>query len=120
MSDSVFTSNYKPSGELQGDTRAMPDRGTSTGMTGVATDFGGYSIDVDATNRMGAADGTSSNPMEQDRARDANLTSGGAHTTVAGNRMSGTDSDPMAECYVDDPAFGPAPGDAAEDRGEGY
>jgi hypothetical protein len=34
--------------------------------------------------------------------------------------LTGTDSDPMAECYVDDPTFGAAKGDAAEDRAEGY
>ena len=46
-------SNYKPSGELQGDTKAMPDRGTSTGMTGLDTHSEGMSLDQDATNAMG-------------------------------------------------------------------
>jgi hypothetical protein len=34
--------------------------------------------------------------------------------------LTGTDSDPMDECYPDDPTFGPAKGDAAEDKAEGY
>ena len=86
MSDS----NYKPDGTgvVMGDTKPMPDRGTSTGMTGFATETGGMSLDVDATNSLG--------------------------------KMSGTDSDPAAECYADDPTFGPAPGDAAEDAKEKY
>ena len=80
-------SNYRPSGELQGDTKAMPDRGTSTGMSG-NTDMGGMSINPDATNSMGSI-------------------------------KSACKSDPMGEDSVDDPTFGPAPGDAAEDRAEG-
>ncbi len=82
-------SNYIPSGELQGDTKAMPDRGTTTGMSGQPTDFGGMSIDPDATNSQGSITGA-------------------------------TKSDPMGECFSDDPTFGPAPGDAAEDKAEGY
>jgi hypothetical protein len=83
-------SNYKPDGTgvVMGDRKPVPDRGTSTGMTGIKTDTGGYSIDVDATNSLG--------------------------------KMSGTGSDPMDECYADDPTFGPAPGDRAEDAKEGY
>ena len=50
MSDS----NYKPSGELQGDTKAMPDRGTSTGMTGPEPVLDGMSLDQDATNYIGS------------------------------------------------------------------
>lgn len=34
--------------------------------------------------------------------------------------LTGTGSDPMEEDRADDPAFGPAPGDAAEDKAEGY
>lgn len=41
---------YTPSGELQGDTRAMPDRGTSTGVT----DSYGADLGADATNREGS------------------------------------------------------------------
>jgi len=52
---------YVPNGELQGDTKAMPDRGTSTGVAGnVATE--GMSLERDATNRRGSAK-TSPDPM---------------------------------------------------------
>lgn len=43
--------NYIPSGTLQGDDKAMPDRGTSTGMNG---DTYGADLSVDATNRIGS------------------------------------------------------------------
>jgi hypothetical protein len=60
-------SNYKPSGELQGDTKAMPDRGTRTGMTGYNTHSEGKNLDTDAINRIGGISGsTKSNPAEQD------------------------------------------------------
>jgi hypothetical protein len=39
---------YCPNGELQGDTKPMPDRGTSTGVT----DTYGADIGQDATNTM--------------------------------------------------------------------
>ena len=54
-------SNYIPSGDLQGDTKAMPDRGTSTGMNGDT-----YEADLapDATNRIvGISGSTKSDPM---------------------------------------------------------
>lgn len=44
-------SNYRPSGELQGDTKAMPNRGTKTGMNG---DTYGADLSGDATNRIGS------------------------------------------------------------------
>lgn len=83
MSDS----NYKPDGTgvVMGDTRAMPDRGTGTGMTGFDLQDGGMSLDQSATNSMGKISGA-------------------------------TQSDPAAECHADDPTFGPAKGDAAEDK----
>lgn len=46
--------NYKPSGDLQGDTKAMPDRGTKTGMNG---DTYGANCSPDATNRHGGMGG---------------------------------------------------------------
>lgn len=82
-------SNYRPSGELQGDARAMPDRGNGTGMSGQPTDMGGMSINPDATNSIGSMTGDCK-------------------------------SDPMDECCVNDPTFGPAPGDSEEDKKEGY
>ncbi len=60
------TDMYKPSGELQGDTSAMPDRGTSTGFYGDAqTD--GRSTDQSATNVLGSITGsTKSDDPSQD------------------------------------------------------
>jgi hypothetical protein len=78
---------YTPSGELQGDDSAMPDRGTSTGMNS-GTMLDGRSLDQSATNSLGSITGS-------------------------------TKSDPMMEGEVDDPTFGPAKGDRAEDMAEG-
>jgi hypothetical protein len=49
-------SNYRPTGELQGDSKPMPDRGTGTGMT-PNQQLGGMSTDRDAVNRMGGMGG---------------------------------------------------------------
>ena len=43
---------YKPSGELQGDNRPMPSRGTGTGSN-VNSQTLGMSIEQDAVNRIG-------------------------------------------------------------------
>jgi hypothetical protein len=45
---------------VRGDTKAMPDKGTSTGMNG---DTYGASLDQSATNRKGSFD-ASSDPMD--------------------------------------------------------
>lgn len=42
-----------PDGSLRGDTKSMPDRGTSTGM-GDNAQTEGMSLDLDATNSMGS------------------------------------------------------------------
>jgi hypothetical protein len=55
--------NYRPSGDLQGDTKAMPDRGTGTGMDG---DSYGASLSPDAINRTGGMGGAAkSDPAER-------------------------------------------------------
>lgn len=41
--------NYKPNGEVQGDSRSIPDRGVSTGVS----DTYGADLSGDATNRTG-------------------------------------------------------------------
>ena len=57
---------YKPTGELQGDTRPMPNRGTETGMTGQNTHCMGTDKGVDATNsRSGLKSHTGSDPMDR-------------------------------------------------------
>lgn len=55
MSDS----NYKPDGTgvVMGDRKAMPDKGTSTGMTGYDTHGEGVSLDQSATNTIGKITG---------------------------------------------------------------
>lgn len=58
--------HYRPSGHLQGDDRPMPDRGTSTGMTGHATHTDGMGLGADDTNRLGAmGSATKSDPAEK-------------------------------------------------------
>jgi hypothetical protein len=57
------TDMYKPSGDLQGDTSAMPDRGTSTGMVD-NTDLGGMSLDPSATNSKGGIGGSTKSDDE--------------------------------------------------------
>lgn len=56
--------NYRPTGDLQGDTKPLPDRGTRTGVT----DTYGASLDQDSTNRLrGISGGTRSDaPFERD------------------------------------------------------
>jgi hypothetical protein len=51
---------YHPTGELQGDDKALPDRGTSVGHTG-KTEAAGIDHDqsCEATNRIGSIKGTS-------------------------------------------------------------
>lgn len=59
--------NYKPDGKgvVMGDTRGLPDRGTSTGWHGADPMLGGASTDPDATNSMGSIKGaTRSDPFE--------------------------------------------------------
>lgn len=51
----------RPTGQLQGDDRAMPDRGTSTGFNG---DTYGADTSPTSTNRMG---GISSHTQSHDR-----------------------------------------------------
>jgi hypothetical protein len=52
-------SNYKPDGTgvVMGDTKAMPDRGSSTGMTGFELQDEGMSLDPEATNTIGKITG---------------------------------------------------------------
>lgn len=57
--------NYKPTGDLQGDTKAMPDRGTTTGLNG---DTYGADLSQDATNRQGSVS-TKSDPWDQTMSR---------------------------------------------------
>lgn len=66
----VSESNYIPSGQLQGDTKAMPDRGTGTGMNGDS-----YEADLNdtATNRISGISGATKSdaPFDNDPDGDA-------------------------------------------------
>lgn len=60
--------NYIPNGSLQGDTKSMPDRGTSTGMNG---DDYGADLSQDSTNRIvGIGGATKSDPWQEDAVDD--------------------------------------------------
>jgi len=50
----VSDQTYRPSGELQGDTKTISDRGTGTGFASNPVTQG-RSMDQDATNRIGSA-----------------------------------------------------------------
>lgn len=52
MSDTNNRPNQDAS--LRGDTKPMPDRGSMTGTTGYDMNLDGASLDMDATNRLGA------------------------------------------------------------------
>ena len=51
---------YKPTGELQGDDRAMPDRGTASGVT----DTYGADLSLKAINRKGRFNAVSDMPFD--------------------------------------------------------
>jgi hypothetical protein len=53
--------NYRPTGELQGDTKPFADKGTGTGMNG---DTYGASLDQDATNSTGMGSAAKSDGKE--------------------------------------------------------
>lgn len=54
---------YIPNGSLQGDSKAIPDRGTARGVT----DTYGADLSGDATNRMGSiTSATKSDPWDED------------------------------------------------------
>lgn len=58
------TECYMPTGELQGDSRPMPNRGTGTGMNG---DTYGADLSQSATNRtVGIKGSTKSDPHGMD------------------------------------------------------
>lgn len=55
---------YKPNGTLQGDSKSMPDRGTSTGSSG---DTYGADTNQDATNSTGKIGGASKSDASEQR-----------------------------------------------------
>lgn len=99
------------SGVVRGDSKAMPDRGTGTGMTGLPTFSDGRGFGSDDTNSMGSVGDTGSDSMFARHNRDDNLGGTDAKSGGTGSGMSGTGSDQMFETEPDDPTFGPAKGD---------
>lgn len=53
--------NYRPSGELQGDSKPLPNRGTGTGVT----DTYGADLSPTARNRKGRIKGAGSDPADE-------------------------------------------------------
>lgn len=101
-------------GVVRGDDKAMPDRGTSTGLVGMGAPYGA-SIDMNATNAKGSAH------MEGDPAElcypkgdaDMRFTSSGHGTPDPGSHFH-VGSDPMAEVMPDNPKGSPDPDEGDE------
>jgi len=93
-------------GVVRGDSKAMPNRGTSTGMVGKGEPYGA-SVDQNATNRMGGFS-ADSDPMMKEWADDERQTIGPRHDPEYGKRMGGTGSDPMMDTTPGDEGM---PGD---------
>lgn len=51
-------------GSLRGDSKGMPDRGTSTGWHGADPQLDGRSTDTDSTNSMGGIGGATKSDSE--------------------------------------------------------
>lgn len=87
--------NKMPSGEIQGDDRPLPDRGTGTGMN-PATFSQGRSMDRDATNSMGSAH-VSPDEMYRRSGIDQQKRAGSGASPNSGGSAIGseTDSDDM-------------------------
>jgi hypothetical protein len=100
-------------GVVRGDSKAMPNRGTSSGFVGTS---GSYGADTgpNATNRMGAITDTGSDPMDlcYPKGDIDRFSSSGHSTTDPGSGMGGAaKSDDMDETE---------PGEsAAQERAEG-
>jgi hypothetical protein len=94
-------------GVVRGDSKAMPNKGTGTGFTGVGSDRYGASVDQGATNRLGSAH-LSSDPIDQ------------CYPPGGGDYRSGGDGTPsnpgtgMGGAADSDPAEDDSPGDPAD------
>jgi hypothetical protein len=90
-------------GVVRGDSKAMPDRGTSSGFVNVGNDHYGADVGENAINRMGSAH-TAPDSAWDNVPPGEGRPSGGGHDRANPGRGMGsvTDSDPAAECYPDD------------------
>lgn len=62
-------SNYRPTGQLQGDSKPMPDRGTGTGFGSNAQTMGAGTGQDDTNSQGGISGSTCSDPAEQGKAK---------------------------------------------------
>jgi hypothetical protein len=94
-------------GVTRGDSKPMPNRGTSVGFTGVGNDTYGADVGVNATNRLGPATDTGSDPMMLDTPKgdeDRFTSSGGTHGEDPGAGMGGAaKSDAAADTTPENP-----------------
>lgn len=100
-------------GVVRGDDKAMPNRGTDSGMVGFGAPYGA-SIDANATNRMGSAhmEGDSMERVMPKGDADLRFSSGGHSSPDPGTGMgSAANSDPAAETEPNE--------SAARERSEG-
>jgi hypothetical protein len=94
-------------GEVRGDSKSIPNRGTGSGV--VPNGTYGADLGANATNRMGAVGDTDSDPMDRCVPMGGgDFTSRGHTTSDPGGRMSGTGSDPMDDTTPGDEGM---PGD---------
>lgn len=89
-------------GVVRGDSGAMPNRGTGTGMVGSGAPYGA-DIGQNATNRMGRVGDTGSDPMDKEWADDERQTMRGSKDPEGGRKLTGTDSDPPGDDSPGDP-----------------
>lgn len=97
-------SNYKPdgSGVVMGDSKPMPNRGTTTGSVGYGAPYGA-DISIKAINRLGSLD-ASSDPIDKDRADNPNFGNfGDQRESQGGTHLSGAGSDTAMDNVPDDP-----------------
>lgn len=70
----MTTEKYIPSGDIQGDTSNLPDRGTKTGF--LSSDYGGIDFSGDCTQSQGAFS-AGSDPVSDKRCMDPMQTTAG-------------------------------------------
>ena len=95
--------NYKPSGELQGDTKPMPNRGTSMGFTHVGNDTYGFDVSVNAINRMGSAHEAGDPPEMCYPPGDVDRFNASGHASPDPGTEFSADSDPVMKDRADNP-----------------
>lgn len=90
-------------GVVRGDSKEIPNAGTSRGFVDVGRDTYGADLGVNATNRRGSAH-TAPDPMfETTPQGGGDFSRSGHNSPEYGRGMGGAaDSDPKDDCYPDD------------------